>query len=131
MEQKEKEKQLKTLFDAGDTTFKTLGVIDTNVSVEESQRGRKKKRGKGEKTEGKGDDGGKDVNKKRRAKENAGQHSSTQSQPPPAPRKERPLFRQQPTPAMVMDVELTSTVTVAGVSQASKATAAVRAIVFR
>ena len=38
-----------------DTTFKTLGVIDTNVSVEESQRGRKKKRGKGEKTEGKGD----------------------------------------------------------------------------
>jgi hypothetical protein len=95
------------------------------------ERGRKKKRGKGEQTEGKGDDGGKEVKKKLRAKENAPKQGSTQSQPPPAPRKEKPLSRQQPTPAVMMDVEMAFTVTVAGTSQASKATAAVRVIVFR
>ena len=132
-EQKEKEDRLRALFDAGDTTFTTLGVIDMNVSVEESQRGRKK-RGRKKKTGkgvGKGDDKGDEVKKKGRGKAKAGQENSPQPHPgPPTPKKRRSLSRQQATPAVVMDVEMTSTATVAVISQDSKATA-VRAIVFR
>jgi hypothetical protein len=127
-EQQEKEDRLRALFDGGDTTFSTLGVIDVNVLLKKNGRTRKKR--EGGQTEGGGDEEKGEEKKKGRGKDlvNAGQENSPQSHPPPAPVKARTLPRQQSTAAVAMDVEMT--LTAAGNLQLSKTTA-VRAIVFR
>ena len=132
----EAEKQrLKALFDEGDATFTTLGVIDVNVKPK-GKRGRKKKKKKGE------EEGEERKEKEGKVTRRAGKEN-IEHPPTPAPRKRR--RRAQPTVAVAsMQVEtsqqrtetsqdarpVATALALAGNSALPQATP-VRAIVFR
>jgi hypothetical protein len=140
----EAEKQrLKALFDEGDATFTTLGVIDVNVRPK-GKRGRKKKnkKKKGEEEGEEGEEGEERKEKEGKVTRRAGKEN-IEHPPTPAPRKRRK--RAQPTAAVAsMEVEISqqqtetsqdarpfaTTPALAGSSPLSQATV-VRAIVFR
>jgi hypothetical protein len=107
-EKKAEKERLKALFDGGDVTFTTLGVVDVNLGV--TGKGRKKKRKEG-------------------GKENADEGNSERD-PLPTPRKRR-TGQQLPAP-VVKGREVTPTTATAadGSSQLPRATVA-RAIAFR
>jgi len=101
-EQEAVDSRRRALFDGGDATFTTLGVINVNLPVKKKGR-KKKKRAKGEENEPQGDE-------------------NSDSSPTPAQRKRRTTLK--PIAESMMAVEKTPTATLPGSS-------AVRAIMFR
>ena len=103
-DKKAESQRLKALFDGGDVTFTTLGVIDVNLVVK--GKGRKKKREKGEETVA------------------AGKENGNQSSPAPSSKRRSP--DDQATPAVIVTVNEEKTATAA---QPNSSVA--RAIMFR
>ena len=123
-EQQEKEDRLRALFDGGDTTFSTPGVIDVNVLLK--KKGGTGKKREGGQTEGGGDEAKGEEKRTRMEKGSVGKENSTPSHPPALRERAAPPRHQQPASVVAMDVEMTA----ADNLQLSKTTA-VRAIVFR
>lgn len=102
-EQEAKDSRQRALFDGGDATFTTLGVIDVNLPVMKKKGRKKKKRAKGEENQPQGEE-------------------SSDSSPAPAERKRRTA--QKPKADSMMAGEKTLTAILPGSSVA-------RAITFR
>ena len=104
-QQKAEKERLKALFDGGDVTFTTLGVVDVNLGMK--GKGRKKKREKGEETAA------------------AGKENRESDQAAPAPSKKRRSRGTQETPTVVTMAEETTP------TAARPDSSVVRAILFR
>ena len=107
-EQQEKEDRLRALFDGGDTTFSTLGVIDVNVLLK--KKGRTGKKREGGQTEGGGDEETGEVGRRQGSRRRSvGKENSTPSHPPALRKRASAPRHQQPTSVVAMDVEMALT----------------------
>ena len=122
-EKKVEEDRLRALFDSGDSTFTTLGVIDVNVLTKRKGRKTKRKEGEGEKEGRERDELGGEGKEQGEGMEEAGEENSQ----PPVARKKRALpVSEQRTPVVATVWKNVA----AGSAQTVMATAA-RAINFR